>query len=39
MQEMFVCDKCSKSDKTDKIIAVSISSKASAETTGYGNKN
>jgi hypothetical protein len=34
-----VCDKCSSSDKTAEIMAVPISSSASAATTGYGCKN
>jgi hypothetical protein len=36
---MFVCDKCSSSDKTAEVTAVPISSSASAATTGYGCKN
>jgi hypothetical protein len=39
MQEVFVCDKCSSSDRTAEITAVPISSSASAATTGYGCKN
>jgi hypothetical protein len=37
--EVFVCDKCSSSDKTAEITAVPISSSASAATTRYGCKN
>jgi hypothetical protein len=36
---VFVCDKCSSSDKTDEVTAVLISSSASAATAGYGCRN
>jgi hypothetical protein len=38
-EKVFVCDKCSSSDKTAEITAVPISSSASAATTGYGCKD
>jgi hypothetical protein len=38
-QEVFVCDQCLSSDKTDEITAVHISNSASAVATGYGYKN
>jgi hypothetical protein len=36
---VFVCDKCSSSDKTAEIMAVPMSSSASAAAMGYGCKS
>jgi hypothetical protein len=36
---VFVCDKCSLSDKTAEIMVIPVSSSASVSLTGYGCKN
>jgi hypothetical protein len=38
-QEVFVCDKCSSSDRTAEITAVPIANSSSAATTGHDCKN